>query len=69
MTARLVWRAHELGLVVYYVGTGSNVLELTPPLTLSGAEAEEAVAILGQAFNDLAAGRIPDDAAAGFAGW
>ena len=67
--ARLVWRAHDLGLVVYYVGTGSNVLELTPPLTLSSAEAEEAVAILGQAFDDLAAGRIPDDAAAGFAGW
>lgn len=68
-TARLVWRAHDLGLVVYYVGTGSNVLELTPPLTLSSAEAEEAVAFLGQAFDDLAEGRIPDDAAAGFAGW
>lgn len=68
-TARLVWRAHELGLVVYYVGTGSNVLELTPPLTLTAAEAEEAVALLGQAFDDLADGRIPEDAAAGFAGW
>jgi 4-aminobutyrate aminotransferase len=67
--ARLVYRAFELGLVLYYVGANSNVLEMTPPLTLTRGEAAEAVAILDRALSDLAEGRIPDDIAAGFEGW
>ncbi len=67
--AKVVFRAHELGLVVYYVGMNSNVLELTPPLTLTEAEAEEAVAILGEALADVAAGRVPDAAVAPYEGW
>lgn len=68
-TARLVYRAFELGLVIYYVGMQSNVLEFTPPLTLTTAEADAALAILDQCFGDLEAGRIPDDIASGFDGW
>ena len=68
-TAKLVYRAFELGLVLYYVGANSNVLEMTPPLTLTAGEAKEAVAILDRALSDLAEGRIPDDIAAGFEGW
>ncbi len=67
--AKLVYRAFELGLVLYYVGMNSNVLEMTPPLTLSRAEAEEAVAILDRALGDVVAGRVPDEAVAGFEGW
>jgi 4-aminobutyrate aminotransferase len=68
-TAKLVYRAFELGLVLYYVGAHSNVLEMTPPLTLTRAEADEAVSILDRALEDLAHGRVADDIAAGFEGW
>lgn len=68
-TAKLVYRAFELGLLLYYVGANSNVLEMTPPLTLTAGEAEEAVSILDRALTDVAEGRVPDDVAAGFEGW
>jgi len=67
--AKTVFRCFELGLVVYYVGMRSNVLELTPPLTLGRAEAEEGVAIIEAALADVAAGRVPDSAIEGFEGW
>ena len=68
-TALAVYRAFELGLVLYFVGTSSNVLEFTPPLTLTSEEASAGVAILDQALADVAAGRVSRDAIAGFAGW
>ena len=55
--------------MLYYVGANSNVLEMTPPLTLSADEATEAVSILDRALTDVAEGRVPDDIAAGFEGW
>jgi 4-aminobutyrate aminotransferase len=67
--AQLVARAFELGLVLYYVGASSNVLEMTPPLTLTTGEAAKAVSILDRALGDVAEGRVPDDIAAGFEGW
>ncbi len=67
--AQLVYRAFELGLVLYYVGANSNVLEMTPPLNLTAAEAAEAISILDRALTDLSEGRVPDDIAANFAGW
>jgi len=69
LAAKTVYRAFELGLVVYYVGLNSNVLELTPPLVLSQAEAAEAVAILDRAIADVTAGKVPDEAISEFAGW
>jgi 4-aminobutyrate aminotransferase len=68
-TAKVVYRAFELGLVLYYVGAHSNVLEMTPPLTLNAEEAGEALAILDQALTDVAAGLVRDTAVAGFEGW
>lgn len=66
---KTVFRAWELGLLLFYVGTRSNVLEITPPLTLTDAEVDEGIAILDRALADVAAGRVDDTALAAYAGW
>ncbi len=53
-TAKVIYRAYQLGAVFFYVGLRGNVLELTPPLTLSEAEADEGIAIIDQAMTDVA---------------
>jgi 4-aminobutyrate aminotransferase len=68
-TALAVYRAFELGLVLYCVGINANVLELTPPLTLSEEEVDEAIDLLDRALADVAAGRVDAAAAARYAGW
>ena len=67
--AKVVYRAFELGLLVFYVGMFSNVIEITPPLILTEAEADEGVAILDQALSDVEAGKVSDEAIARYAGW
>jgi 4-aminobutyrate aminotransferase len=68
-TALTVFRAFELGLVLYYVGVSSNVLEFTPPLTLTKSEADAGVELLDQALTDVVAARVDGTALAAFAGW
>lgn len=67
--AKVVYRAFELGLLVFYVGMYSNVLEITPPLILTEADADEGVAILDQALADVEAGRVNDETISRYAGW
>jgi 4-aminobutyrate aminotransferase len=68
-TALAVYRAFELGLVLYYVGTSSNVLEFTPPLTLTKDEASSGVELLDRALSDVTSGQVDRHAVAAFAGW
>ena len=56
-------------MVFTYVGMASNVPELTPPLTLSREEADDAVAVIGQAIADVENGLVSDDDVAAYAGW
>jgi 4-aminobutyrate aminotransferase len=65
--AQVVYRAWELGVVVFYVG--GNVLEITPPLVLTEEEATRAADILGRAIGDVAAGRVDAQEVAKYAGW
>ena len=67
LAAQVVYRAWELGAVVYYVG--GNVLEITPPLVLTETEATRAVEILGAAIGDAAAGKVNAEEVARYAGW
>jgi 4-aminobutyrate aminotransferase len=67
--AKVVYRAWELGLIVYYAGNWGNVLEITPPLILTRAEIAEGVGILQQAVQDVLDGKVSDEAVAAFAGW
>ena len=47
----------------------SNVLEMTPPLTITVQDIDAALNILDQAFDDVGAGRVSDTVLADFAGW
>jgi 4-aminobutyrate aminotransferase len=68
-TAKIIYRAYQLGAVFFYVGLGRNVLEFTPPLTLSEAEADEGVAIVDQAMTDVDHGLVSDAEVAPFKMW
>lgn len=68
-TAKVVYRAYELGAVLYYVGMGSNVLELTPPLIIEEEEVKLAIAILDQALEDVEKSSVSDKKIADFQGW
>jgi 4-aminobutyrate aminotransferase len=68
-TAKVIYRAYQLGAVFFYVGLRGNVLELTPPLTLSPSEVEEGVAIIDQAMTDVTRGLVSDRDVAPFMMW
>jgi 4-aminobutyrate aminotransferase len=65
LARKAVYRAWQLGAVVFYVG--GNVLEVTPPLTISADEARDGVSILLQAIAE--AEQVSDEEVSAFAGW
>jgi 4-aminobutyrate aminotransferase len=67
--AKVVYRCKELGLILFYGGIYSNVLEITPPLTMTRQEADQGLAIVDQALTDVEEGRFPDEKLGQYAGW
>lgn len=68
-TAKTVYRCYQNGLLLFYSGLHSNVLELTPPLTLTRAEVDRGVDILDRSLTDVEAGRVSDAELGAYAGW
>jgi 4-aminobutyrate aminotransferase len=69
LAAALVYRCFELGLLTIYSGVHSNVIELTPPLTITNEDVEMAVAIIRRAVDDVAAGRFDQAKLSAYQGW
>lgn len=69
LPAKVVYRAWELGLIVYYAGNWGNVLEITPPLVIDQQGIEQGVEILDRAIADVLDGAVSDETVAGYAGW
>ncbi len=69
LPAQIVYRAWQLGLIVYYAGNWGNALEFTPPLVIDDAQIEEGIEILQRAFVDVLNGAVSDADVAAFAGW
>jgi 4-aminobutyrate aminotransferase len=67
--ARLAYRLFELGAVAIVTGRAGNVIELTPPLTISEAEVRTAVTLIERALDDVAGGRFDDRKLQGYPGW
>lgn len=67
--ARLAYRCFELGLLVIYCGLHGNVIELTPPLTISATDVERALSIIDEALSDIEAGRFDDAKLTPYSGW
>ena len=57
------------GLIIFYVGMESNVLEFTPPLIINKKESKLGLEILDQAFTDVSNGLVPDSAIEKYKGW
>jgi 4-aminobutyrate aminotransferase len=68
-TAKVIYRAYHLGASFFYVGLRGNVLEFTPPLTLSEAEAHEGLDIIDRAMTDVTRGLVSDADVAPFMMW
>jgi 4-aminobutyrate aminotransferase len=68
-TAKVIYRAYQLGAVFFYVGLRGNVLEFTPPLTITESEVAEGIAIIDQALTDVGKGLVSDADVAPFTMW
>jgi 4-aminobutyrate aminotransferase len=68
-TAKVIYRAYQLGAIFFYVGLRGNVLEFTPPLTITESEVAEGVAIVDQALTDVSNGLVSDADVAPFIMW
>ena len=68
-TAMTTISAYEHGLLVFYVGVHSNVLEITPPLVMDKEEAQKGLEKLEDALNAVEQGRVDEKLLEKYAGW
>jgi len=68
-SAKIIYRAYELGAAFIYNGLCANVLELTPPLVIADEEIDRGVSIIRTAIADVLAGKVRDEAVAPFMMW
>ena len=68
-TAALCYHCYEIGLLIYNVGIYGNVLEITPPLTITTAEVKEALRLLDKAFHNIENGNFQYEKLKEYAGW
>jgi 4-aminobutyrate aminotransferase len=68
-TAKIVYRAFQKGLILFYVGINSNVLEFTPPLTMNRKDADRGLQILDESISDVLKGKVSDEEMSRYAGW
>ena len=69
MAARVSLWARQNGLVVFYVGMNSNVLELTPPLTISINDLETGCTRLDKALEAAQTEPLDEELLEQYAGW
>lgn len=69
LSALVVYRAYQRGLIFYNSGINSNVLELTPPLVITEKDVDKAVEIIRQSIDDVLEGKITIEEISDFAGW
>jgi len=67
LARKVIYRAWELGVVVYYVG--GNILEVTPALTTGRDDLAHGAQIIADAISDVLNGAITDEQIAPFLGW
>lgn len=68
-TAKVIYRAFELGAAFIYVGLNGNVIELTPCLTMTKEEAKEGIEIIEQSLVDVTEGKVSDEQVAPYMMW
>ena len=67
LTAKVAWRCWEQGLfLTFFAG---SVLRIAPPLVISQAEVDRALAILEQSLVDVLAGHVSDSVLNHVKGW
>lgn len=68
-TAKIVYRAWQLGLITVFVGADQNVLEITPPLIITEEEIERGAEIIERAISDVERGVVSDSLVKDFGGF
>ncbi|HXW94890.1 MAG TPA: aspartate aminotransferase family protein [Nitrososphaerales archaeon] len=68
-TVKIVYRAWQLGLLTVFVGADSNVMEITPPLTITAEAVERGASMIEQSIKDVQNGLVPDSLVGRFTGF